>query len=162
MRLETRSGVTRARRGAFGMLSDFEDGMLPDVALSWSSDRAGALGEGGELLDRVGDLLQTLLKAAHGPEITTKLDIPSGLLKLADEATKRVPGNIEKRLSKALGAPLSTISYVRNEAVFDDQQTRKALRGSGVLDMLIAQGMRHVFISNSDNLGAVPAPEVRT
>lgn len=80
----------------------------------------------------VGDLLQTLLKAAHGPEITTKLDIPSGLLKLADEATKRVPGNIEKMLSKALGAPLSTISYVRNEAVFDDQQTRKALRGSGV------------------------------
>ena len=35
-----------------------------------------------------------------------------------------------------------------------------ALRGSGVLDQLIAQGFRHVFISNSDNLGAVPAPEV--
>jgi uncharacterized repeat protein (TIGR01451 family) len=32
-----------------GFGGDFEDGMLPDAALSWSSDRAGALGEGGEL-----------------------------------------------------------------------------------------------------------------
>jgi UTP--glucose-1-phosphate uridylyltransferase len=35
-----------------------------------------------------------------------------------------------------------------------------ALRGSGVLDQLIEQGFHFVFISNSDNLGAVPAPEV--
>lgn len=35
-----------------------------------------------------------------------------------------------------------------------------ALRGSGVLDQLLEQGYRYVFISNSDNLGAVPAPEV--
>jgi hypothetical protein len=32
-----------------GFGNDFEDGVLPDVALSWSSDRAGALGEGSEL-----------------------------------------------------------------------------------------------------------------
>ncbi len=35
-----------------------------------------------------------------------------------------------------------------------------ALRGSGVLDQLIEQGFHFVFISNSDNLGAVPAPAV--
>ena len=80
----------------------------------------------------VGDLLQTLLKVAHGPELATKLDLSPGLLKLADAATRRLPRNLEKRLSEALGAPLSTLSYLRNEAVFDDQQTRKALRGSGV------------------------------
>ncbi len=80
----------------------------------------------------VGDLLQTLLKVAHGPELATKLDLSPGLLKLADTATRRLPRNLEKRLSEALGAPLSTLSYLRNEAVFDDQQTRKALRGSGV------------------------------
>ncbi len=31
-----------------------------------------------------------------------------------------------------------------------------ALRGTGLLDQLIAAGYRYVFVSNSDNLGAVP------
>lgn len=35
-----------------------------------------------------------------------------------------------------------------------------ALRGTGLLEQLIGQGYHYVFISNSDNLGAVPAPEV--
>ncbi len=35
-----------------------------------------------------------------------------------------------------------------------------ALRGTGLLDLLIERGFRHVFISNSDNLGAVPDPRV--
>ncbi|MEQ6903743.1 UTP--glucose-1-phosphate uridylyltransferase [Nocardioides sp. YIM 152588] len=35
-----------------------------------------------------------------------------------------------------------------------------ALRGSGTLDLLIEQGYRYVFVSNSDNLGAVPDPKV--
>ncbi len=35
-----------------------------------------------------------------------------------------------------------------------------ALRGTGLLDRLIELGYRHVFVSNSDNLGAVPDPRV--
>jgi len=35
-----------------------------------------------------------------------------------------------------------------------------ALVGTGLLDRLIEQGYRHVFVSNSDNLGAVPDPRV--
>lgn len=35
-----------------------------------------------------------------------------------------------------------------------------ALRGTGLLDRLIEQGYRYVFVSNSDNLGAVPDPRV--
>ncbi|MEZ0578010.1 UTP--glucose-1-phosphate uridylyltransferase [Nocardioides sp. MH1] len=35
-----------------------------------------------------------------------------------------------------------------------------ALRGSGVLTQLLDQGFHYVFISNSDNLGAVASPEV--
>ncbi|WP_240044635.1 UTP--glucose-1-phosphate uridylyltransferase, partial [Nocardioides albidus] len=35
-----------------------------------------------------------------------------------------------------------------------------ALRGAGLIDRLIEQGYRHVFVSNSDNLGAVPDPRV--
>ncbi|MDP2773160.1 MAG: UTP--glucose-1-phosphate uridylyltransferase [Nocardioides sp.] len=35
-----------------------------------------------------------------------------------------------------------------------------ALRGSGLLDLLIERGFRYVFVSNSDNLGAVPDARV--
>lgn len=35
-----------------------------------------------------------------------------------------------------------------------------AMRGTGLLDLLIERGYRHVFVSNSDNLGAVPDPRV--
>jgi UTP--glucose-1-phosphate uridylyltransferase len=35
-----------------------------------------------------------------------------------------------------------------------------ALRGTGLLGQLIAQGYERVFVSNSDNLGAVPDPRV--
>ncbi|MDH2414669.1 UTP--glucose-1-phosphate uridylyltransferase [Nocardioides sp. CER19] len=35
-----------------------------------------------------------------------------------------------------------------------------ALRGTGLLDLLIEQGYERVFVSNSDNLGAVPDPKV--
>ena len=35
-----------------------------------------------------------------------------------------------------------------------------ALRGTGLLDLLIERGYRHVFVSNSDNLGAVPDARV--
>ncbi|MGH3443916.1 MAG: UTP--glucose-1-phosphate uridylyltransferase, partial [Nocardioidaceae bacterium] len=35
-----------------------------------------------------------------------------------------------------------------------------ALRGQGLLDRLLAAGFRRVFVSNSDNLGAVPDPKV--
>ena len=35
-----------------------------------------------------------------------------------------------------------------------------ALRGTGLLDRLIEAGYRHVFVSNSDNLGAVPDARV--
>jgi UTP--glucose-1-phosphate uridylyltransferase len=35
-----------------------------------------------------------------------------------------------------------------------------ALRGTGLLELLIEQGYRYAFVSNSDNLGAVPAAKV--
>src|SRR3954468_18410242 len=35
-----------------------------------------------------------------------------------------------------------------------------ALRGTGLLDLLLEQGYERVFVSNSDNLGAVPEPRV--
>ncbi|GAB6987737.1 UTP--glucose-1-phosphate uridylyltransferase [Nocardioides pyridinolyticus] len=35
-----------------------------------------------------------------------------------------------------------------------------ALRGTGLIDLLLAAGYQRVFVSNSDNLGAVPDPRV--
>ncbi|MDO9455338.1 UTP--glucose-1-phosphate uridylyltransferase [Nocardioides sp.] len=35
-----------------------------------------------------------------------------------------------------------------------------AMRGTGLIDLLIERGFRHVFVSNSDNLGATPDPRV--
>jgi UTP--glucose-1-phosphate uridylyltransferase len=35
-----------------------------------------------------------------------------------------------------------------------------ALRGTGLIDRLLEQGFERVFVSNSDNLGAVPSPKV--
>ena len=35
-----------------------------------------------------------------------------------------------------------------------------AMRGTGLIDLLLERGFRHVFVSNSDNLGAVPDPRV--
>ncbi|WP_148613819.1 UTP--glucose-1-phosphate uridylyltransferase [Nocardioides rubriscoriae] len=35
-----------------------------------------------------------------------------------------------------------------------------AMRGTGLIDLLLERGFKHVFVSNSDNLGAVPDPRV--
>jgi UTP--glucose-1-phosphate uridylyltransferase len=35
-----------------------------------------------------------------------------------------------------------------------------AMRGTGLIDLLLERGFRHVFVSNSDNLGATPDPRV--
>ncbi len=83
----------------------------------------------------VGELLQTLLQAAHGPEFATRIDLPplpSPLKPLARDLTRRLPRALERTISKAIGAPLSVLGYIRNQAVFDDTLTRKALRGTGV------------------------------
>ena len=83
----------------------------------------------------VGELLQTFLKAAHGPEFATRIDLPpmpAALRPLANELGRRLPRSVEKAISEAIGAPLSVLGYVRNQAVFDDTLTRRALRGSGV------------------------------
>ena len=34
------------------------------------------------------------------------------------------------------------------------------MRGTGLIDLLLEHGYRYVFVSNSDNLGAVPAARV--
>jgi NAD(P)-dependent dehydrogenase (short-subunit alcohol dehydrogenase family) len=83
----------------------------------------------------VGDLLQTILEAAHGPEFARKIDLPTlppALRKLASRFTRGIPESVKKSISKAIGVPVSILGYVSNRAVFDDKHARAALKGSGV------------------------------
>jgi NAD(P)-dependent dehydrogenase (short-subunit alcohol dehydrogenase family) len=88
----------------------------------------------------VGDLLQTLLEVAHGPEFARKLELPSlpaAVRELAGQVKGRVNGSawgasLEKRVSNAIGVPLSVVAYVGNRTVFDDKNTRTALKDTGV------------------------------
>jgi UTP--glucose-1-phosphate uridylyltransferase len=65
---------------------------------------------------------------------------------------------------KLLEKDLSPASYPKNPDLewcppgHGDLYT--ALRGTGLLERLIEQGYERVFVSNSDNLGAVPSPRI--
>ncbi len=71
---------------------------------------------------------------------------------------------LQNKEPKLLEADLSPVGYPKDPDLewcppgHGDVYT--ALRGTGLLDLLIEHGFRHVFISNSDNLGAVPDPQV--
>ncbi|MES1943156.1 short chain dehydrogenase [Salinisphaera sp. PC39] len=84
-----------------------------------------------------GEMLNTFMQAAHGPSFVRNLptrDLPQDLELSLKRLAGRVPMArvLEKRLSKALGVPLSILGYVNNRAEFDDRNTRAALKGSRV------------------------------
>ena len=71
---------------------------------------------------------------------------------------------LQNKEPKLLVDDLQPVSWPRDPAMewcppgHGDLYT--ALRGTGLLDKLIDAGYRYAFVSNSDNLGAVPAPLV--
>ena len=71
---------------------------------------------------------------------------------------------LQNKEPKLLAKDLSPASYPKDPDLewcppgHGDLYT--ALRGTGLLDRLIEAGYRYVFVSNSDNLGAVPDPRV--
>ncbi|SEQ82633.1 Short-chain dehydrogenase [Solimonas aquatica] len=83
----------------------------------------------------VGDLLQTLLEVAHGPEFARKLELPklpSAMRQIAGQVKSRIPNSVETKFSQLIGVPLSVVAYVGNRTVFDDKKTRAALKGSHI------------------------------
>ncbi len=84
----------------------------------------------------IGDLLSTLLRAAHGPEVARRIKIP--------ELRRRLPTpmrgammrltttRLAAEISNAIGMPLSLLAMINNKTTFDDRQTRAALKGSGI------------------------------
>jgi NAD(P)-dependent dehydrogenase (short-subunit alcohol dehydrogenase family) len=83
----------------------------------------------------VGELIRILLEAAHGPDIAKNFEVPrlpEPMKQLATRLAGRVPGNLKKRVSDALGVPVSALGYINNKTVFDDKQARAALKGTDI------------------------------
>lgn len=83
----------------------------------------------------VGELIETILAAAHGPGFAHKLELPwlNAPLRTATESIDRVmPDRIKKQIAKAIGAPVSTLSFSFVTTVFSDRNTRAALKGTGI------------------------------
>ncbi|TJY58773.1 SDR family oxidoreductase [Sinimarinibacterium sp. CAU 1509] len=83
----------------------------------------------------VGELLQTIFEAAHGPNFAKKFEVPSvpaQVKQLSGRVADAIPYALKRRVSNAIGVPVSVLGYVSNLAVFDDKHTRRALKGSGI------------------------------
>ena len=82
----------------------------------------------------VGELMQILFTAAHGPEFSKNL--PVGDMKIPAAARELLSAigssSVAQAISKSVGIPLSTLSFVFNKAEYDDTHTRKALAGSDI------------------------------
>src|SRR3546814_18500801 len=79
--------------------------------------------------------MQTIMEAAHGPNFAKEMDvppIPPQVKMLGERVAGAIPPMIKKRLSNAIGIPVSVLGYIVNRAVFDDKEARKALKGSGI------------------------------
>ncbi|GAA1548186.1 UTP--glucose-1-phosphate uridylyltransferase [Nocardioides humi] len=95
----------------------------------------------------------------------TSADTLHALARYEDLAVEGLPLEfLQNKEPKLLTADLTPASWPKDPDLewcppgHGDLYT--ALRGSGLLDRLIEQGYRYVFVSNSDNLGAVPDPRV--
>jgi NAD(P)-dependent dehydrogenase (short-subunit alcohol dehydrogenase family) len=82
----------------------------------------------------VGELAQTLLQAADGPDVARKfnLPIPSPIRSLIGVAARRLPRSLERAISKIVRIPLVLLGEADTRVVFDDAATRKELDGSGI------------------------------
>ena len=95
----------------------------------------------------------------------TSSDTMDALARYADLPVDGLPLEfLQNREPKLLSTDLSPISFPKNPDLewcppgHGDLYT--ALRGTGLLKSLLDQGYERVFVSNSDNLGAVPAATI--
>lgn len=95
----------------------------------------------------------------------TSADTMAALARYEDLAVDGLPLEfLQNKEPKLLAADLSPASYPKDPDLewcppgHGDLYT--ALRGTGLLNRLIEAGYRYVFVSNSDNLGAVPDARV--
>src|SRR3546814_6069383 len=95
----------------------------------------------------------------------TSVDTMEALERYADLAVEGLPLEfLQNKVPKLLVDDLSPVSWPADPTLewcppgHGDIYT--ALVGSGLLDQLLEAGMERIFVSNSDNLGAVADPRV--
>ena len=95
----------------------------------------------------------------------TSADTMAALSRYDDLAVAGLPLEfLQNKEPKLLAKDLTPVTWTKDRSLewcppgHGDLYT--ALQGSGLLDQLIDAGYRYVFVSNSDNLGAVPDPRV--
>jgi len=82
----------------------------------------------------VGQLMQTLLEAAHGPDMARSLSIQAlhtPMRRVTGGLSKVVPA-FDKLFERLFGAPPSAMTAAFTQTRFDDSQARAALAGSGI------------------------------
>lgn len=82
----------------------------------------------------VGEFMNIMFAAAHGPEFAKNIDLPDVRVPHQAKAlfNKFAESKLAATISKALGAPISTMTYAFNKFQFDDKNARLALAGSGI------------------------------
>lgn len=128
-------------------LLGIEGGKLPLAPVDYVAEamveiahQEGRDGQAFQLLqkpqDSVGQVMEILFDAAHGPGFAKQFELPqlpaivqSGIR----ETRKLLPqGAALKQMSLALGIPVSALGYITNKTAFDDRKTREALAGTGI------------------------------
>lgn len=127
-------------------LLGIEGGKVPVVPVDYVVDAMDALAHKSGLdgqcfhlvpsqAPTVGELLQTFLTVAHGPDIAKNLELPAATTMVRELSARLggvMPEAAKKRLSKTIGVPLAVLSYAWNRALFDDKATRAALKGTNI------------------------------
>jgi NAD(P)-dependent dehydrogenase (short-subunit alcohol dehydrogenase family)/thioester reductase-like protein len=82
----------------------------------------------------VGELVQTLLKAADGPDVARTIDlpVPAPIRNVASTLARRLPRPAERAVAKLTGIPPVLLAEADTRVVFDDTLARKELAGSGI------------------------------
>jgi UTP--glucose-1-phosphate uridylyltransferase len=141
------------------------------LGTSMGMDRAKSLlcvRKGWSFLDVIARQILHLRQAHDAPlplifmnSFRTSTDTMDALARYADLPVEGLPLEfLQNREPKLLTDDLSPVSFPKNPDLewcppgHGDLYT--ALRGTGLLQTLVDQGYERVFVSNSDNLGAVP------
>ena len=145
------------------------------LGTSMGMDRAKSLlcvGRGLSFLDVIARQILELRRQHSVPlplifmnSFRTSADTMAALARYTDLPVEGLPLEfLQNKEPKLLAKDLTPVSWPKDSSLewcppgHGDLYT--ALRGTGLLRQLIDQGYRYVFVSNADNLGAVPDPRV--
>lgn len=128
-------------------LLGIEGGMMPVVPVDYVAKamvaiahNADAKGDTFHLVQRpqenIGRIIEILFDAAHGPEFAKKFHLPDlpTILPNALKATRTVLPlkQAQDQMVRSLGMPPSALSFINNQATYDDRKARAALKGSDI------------------------------